>query len=456
MANYTISIEDILELNKQPGESLDNLSDLCTVAKRALFNKCDLTVIDADYIDRFVTQFAIHYLDHEICCPSEFKWRIYLAGHVMENAELINSIFEELEKQIFADYNTRTVTTTINETVQDDGTVENDGTVTNVKTGDDTVKNTGTSANAKTGTETGAHTGTDTQVKSGDDTLKRTGQSSDSHTGQNTHRTLGDDTLTKSGSEITGYGSGSTNTRTGSETDSGGEVSHTEQHTDDTKKRNAGQFFQDTPMDELMNMRSTKDTPPQPYNATGKGILAASESDMKYLTNATLNDSTDVTDNDVITDVDASDSSTTHTYNQVQDVNTKNGQDTLSFNQRQDAKHVDTTITDGFNESNTKTDNLQDKTEYNSTTQATKNLTDTTTFNTNDTRTDNLQSKTEYNTEDTRTDDLTTTKHNTNVKTGENVVTEVSNKLNWELLMRCEAPMNKVWRAFDEIFWPLW
>lgn len=177
MANYTISIEDILEMNKQQGESLDNLSDLCTIAKRALFNKCDLTVIDADYIDRFVTQFAIHYLDSEICCPSEFKWRIYLAGHVMENAELINSIFEQLEKQIFSDYDTRTVTTTINETVHDDGTIENDGTVTNVKTGDDTVKNTGTTANAKTGTETGAHTGTDTNVKSGDDTIKNTGTS---------------------------------------------------------------------------------------------------------------------------------------------------------------------------------------------------------------------------------------------------------------------------------------
>ena len=389
MANYTISIEDMLEMNKQEGESLDNLTDLCTIAKRALFNKCDLTVINEDFVDRFCTQFAIHYLDHEICCPSEFKWRIYLAGHVMENAELINSIFEELENQIFSDYNTRTVTTDIDETVHDDGTVENDGTVTNVKSGDDTVKHTGSA--------TDGHTGT---------------------TGVSEHI---DDVLTKSGSEIDTHDTEDHTITTGTVTTR--DNTYTTDHTEDdtSAKSNSGSYGLDTPQDEIGNLRT--DGSGNPYDASGKGIAAAAESKMNYMTSASLADGTTVNHGENTTTHDARGSYVEEEPDTDVEY-TRGGHDTLSFSNRQDDRDIQKTTTNTYNETQSHTSNLQDKTEYNS--------------------------------EDTRTDDLLTTTHNTNSKDAHNVVTEVSNKLNWEMLMRCEAPMKKIWNAFDELFWPIW
>lgn len=463
MSRYTQSVKSIIMENMQPGESISNINDILACAKRCIFDVQNLSGALGDNTDRFELGFVLHYFNDEIGLETPFLWKMGIVEKVYNNNEYINNIYEMLENQILADYNTKVVDGATHDSIVDAGTIANTGTVENAKTGDDTVKNTGTTANAKTGTETGAHTGTDTQVKSGDDTLKRTGQTSDTHTGMNTHRTLGDDTLTKSGTETHTYNNVKDNMK-----DLAGSNDWTENQehysdtveTKSTDKDNSGTYNLDTPMDAIENLRSTNTTPPAPYDATGKGIAALADSSMKYMSSATLSDDTKKNESEQTTwhndGGEHGEVSKVINHYEKESENTRTGNETDSYTNRQDAKHVDTTLTDTFNEGNTKTDNLQDKTEYNSTTQATKNLTDTTTFNTNDTRTDNLQSKTEYNSENTTTNDLLTTKDNTTTKDSTNDVTETSRNLNLEMVYRSMPLLNKVWEIFDELFMMLY
>ena len=455
MSRYTQSVKSIIMENMQPGESISNINDILACAKRCIFDVQNLQGALGDNTDRFELGFVLHYFNDEIGLETPFLWKMGIVEKVYNNNEYINNIYEMLENQILADYNTRVVDGATHDSIVDAGTIANTGTVENAKSGDDTVKNTGTTANAKTGTETGAHTGTDTQVKSGDDTLKRTGQSSDAHTGTNTSRNLGDETLTKAGTETNGHSSTASSVTDGTTVVTGGEK-YSESTTDNsTDKSNMGQFHLDTPQDNIMNLRETKTTPAEAYDSTGKGITAASESAMNYMSDATLQDSTSVKNGSSSVSHDAT-QSRTQTDDDTTVTDTSSGTDTLSFTNRTDTKDVDMTRTDTFNESNTKTDNLQDKTEYNSTTQATKNLTDTTTFNTNDTRTDNLQSKTEYNSENTTTNNLLTSKENETTKDSTNDVTETSRNLNLEMVYRSMPLLNKVWEIFDELFMMLY
>lgn len=455
MSRYTQSVKSIIMENMQPGESISNINDILACAKRCIFDVQNLSSALGDNTDRFELGFVLHYFNDEIGLETPFLWKMGIVEKVYNNNEYINNIYEMLENQILADYNTRVVDGATHDSIVDAGTIANTGTVENAKTGDDTVKNTGTTANAKTGTETGAHTGTDTQVKSGDDTLKRTGQSSDAHTGTNTSRNLGDEVLTKAGSETNGHSSTASSVTDGTTVVTGGEKYSESTSDSSTDKNNMGQFHLDTPQDNIMNLRETKTTPAAAYDSTGKGITAASESAMNYMSDATLQDSTSVKSGSSTVSHDAS-LSRTQTDDDTTVTDTSNGTDTLSFTNRTDTKDVDMTRTDTFNESNTKTDNLQDKTEYNSTTQATKNLTDTTTFNTNDTRTDNLQSKTEYNSENTTTNNLLTSKENETTKDSTNDVTETSRNLNLEMVYRSMPLLNKVWEIFDELFMMLY
>lgn len=455
MSRYTQSVKSIIMENMQPGESISNINDILACAKRCIFDVQNLQGMLGDNTDRFELGFVLHFFNDEIGLETPFLWKMGIVEKVYNNNEYINSIYEALENQILADYNTRVVEGATHDSIVDAGTIANTGTVENAKTGDDTVKQTGTSSDARTGTESDAHTGTDTQVKSGDDTVKKTGQTSDSHTGTNSSRTLGDEVLTKAGSETQGHNSTSTSVTDGTTLTTGGEK-YTESTTDNsTDKNNSGQFHLDTPQDNIMNMRETRGQTPEPYDSTGKGITAASESAMNYMSDATLADSTSVKNGSSSVSHDATQSQT-----QVDDdtsvTDTSNGTDTLSFTNRTDTKDIDTTRTDTFNEANTKTDNLQDKTEYNSTLQATKNLTDTKTLNTLDTHTNNLQNKTEYNSENTTTNDLLTTKANETTKDSTNDVTETSRNLNLEMVYRSMPLLNKVWEIFDELFMMLY
>ena len=459
MSRYTQSIKSILMANKQQGESLQNLSDLYAISSRAIFDIAPMNVINSDYRQRLITGFTLHFMNDEIGMETPLLFKLGLSDKIYNNAEYINAIFANLDKQIFADYSTKSVSGEAHQTIADDTVVDDTGTITNAKSGDDTVKNTGTSANAKTGTETGAHTGTDTQVKSGDDTLKRTGQSSDGHTGINSHRTLGDDTLTKSGTETHTYNNVKDNMK---DLNGSKDWIENDEHYSDTVEgkttdnKNSGSYTLDTPMNSVENLRSTKTNPPAPYDAAGTGISALADSSMKYMSAASLADDTNVNENEQTTwhndGGENGETSKVTTHYEKESESTRTGNETNTFANRQDAKHIDTTLTDTFNETNTKVDNLQDKTEYNSTTQDTKNLTDTTTYNTSDTRTDNLQSKTEYNSSNVTTNDLNKTVDKDVQTDSTNTSSEVSTNLNLEMIYRSMPLLDKLWETFDELF----
>lgn len=464
MSRYTQTIKSILMENIQPGESIQNLSDIYAIASRAIFDIAPMNVIDSDYRQRLITGFTLHFMNDEIGLETPLLFKLGLSDKIYNNAEYINSIFAHLDNQIFADYQTKTVNGESHNTIADDTVIDDTGTVTNAKSGDDTVKNTGTTANAKTGTETGAHTGTDTQVKSGFDSVTRTGQEDDSHTGYNAHAKTGHDEITKSGTETHTYNNVKDNNK-----DLAGSKDWTENdehysdtvHNEGTDKDNAGTYNLDTPMDAIENLRSTNTTPAAAYDATDKGIYALTESSMKYMSSATLSDDTKTNESDQTTwhndGGEHGETSKVTTHYEKESETTRTGNETDSYTDREDRTDYNSTMTDTFNEHNQKTyNNVKDKSDYNSTNQSTKNLTDTTTFNTSDTRTDNLQSKTEYNSENTTTNDLNKTVDKDVQSDSTNSSTEVSKNLNLEMIYRSMPLLNKLWETFDELFMMLY
>ena len=385
MSRYTQTIKSILMENKQAGESISSITDICTIAKRCLFDDAPMNVISADYRDRLITGFSLHFFNEEIGLEVLPLFKMGISDKIYNNAEYINAIFAHLDKQILSDYATKVVNTEGHDTITDEGT----------------ISNTGTSANAK----------------SGSDTLKRTGTENNAHTGTNNQTEHVDDVLTKSGNEVTTYNTQDTSVTDGTVVTAGGEkVTETESGSD-TSKHNEGTYGLDTPQDQLTNLRSTSGG--AAYDATGKGIAAAAESTMKYMSSASLSDATTANQNSKTSSRDAS-LSRTQTDDDTSVTGTHTGTDTVGFTNRVDDRDVGKTGSQTYNENNLKTNNLQDKTEYGST----------------DTRTDNLL----------QTKDLETNKDST----GE--TNEVNTNTNLEMIYRSMPLLNKVWELFDDLF----
>lgn len=389
MSRYTQSIKSILMENKQAGEDIHSITDVCAIAKRCLFDEAPMTVISSDYRDRLITGFSLHYFNDEIGLETLSLFKMGLSDKIYNNAEYINSIFAHLDKQILSDYQTKTV----------------DGESHDVITEDGTLANTGTSATAKTGA----------------DTLKRTGTENNAHTGTNNQTEHVDDVLTRSGNEVTTYNTQDQSVTDGQSVSTGGEK-YTESSTgSDTSKSNTGTFMLDTPQNNVGNLRSTQGG--QPYDATGKGITAASESKMEYMTSAQLGDGTTVGNTSASVSHDAS-QSRTQTDEDTTVTGTKTGTETLGYTNRIDDRDVGRSGSQTFNENNLKTNNLQDKTEYDS----------------SSTRTDNLLATTDKET----------------VKDGTTGVEEETKNYNLELIYRSIPLLSKVWDIFDELFMALY
>lgn len=385
MSRYTQSIKSILMENKNVGEDIHNISDVCAIAKRCIFDESPMTVISSDYRDRLITGFSLHYFNDEIGLETLALFKQGISDKIFNNAEYINSIFTHLDKQVLSDYQTRTVDGESHDVITEDGTVANTGT-----------------------------TGT---AKSGSDTLKRSGTENLSHTGTNQQSEHVDDVLTRSGSEVTTYNTHDTSSTNGTTNSTGGEKYTETSSGNDTSKSNTGTFNLDTPMNNVGNLRSTLGG--QPYNAEGKGIVAVADSKMEYLTNAQLGDGTTVGSTSGLVSHDAS-ASHTQTSENSSTTGGKTGTESLGYVNRTDDRDVSKTGSQTFNESNMKTNNLQDKTEYGST----------------ETRTDNLLSTTDKET----------------VKDGTTGTVEETKNYNLELIYRTIPLMSKVWDIFDELF----
>jgi hypothetical protein len=443
MGAYTQSIREILQMHKTSSQSLMNVQDVHDIAAAYLFDEIPVNVISAEYLDAFITGFTLHFINEELGLETLPMWKIALNEKIYNNGGFINLIFENLDKQIFADYkvhlvtsqdthsNTKLGTGTLTNQREEDtttdvtdnithsetasSTIENEvrgtGTIQNTKTGSDTISHTGTDETAKTGTDTTGKTGTDTSAKSGSDILAQTGTDASAHTG--TEGNVGTNTSQTLNTGTTG--------------------------TD----HNSQQINSDTPMGSLQNLRTPGG------NAKGTGVNYVNGQTYNYMTSAAEFDESSVQTDNTQQDVTGSDSSTT-TFNDTT-TETRNLQDETTYNSK-----------------NTRTVNLQDETTYDNQTERTVNLEDETTYgsvgtetrNTSDVteRTDSSQkSGTQGKTGQTVVDGSVTDTQTRNLSdtdsgTKNGTVNESEYSLNWEMLFKTMPLLNRVWGIFDDLF----
>lgn len=433
MAQYTQSIREILQQNKTANEDLTNITDLYNVSKRSLF---DTGVVDS-YITSthqfpFIAGFTLHFFNDELALETLPLWKIALNEKIFNNAEYIDLIFENLDKQVFADYKVKaaenhgnkiatasgsfdntdsksqsvakTGSDTINKT--EEGTLEKGGTVDHAKSGSDTLAKTGTIGDSGSYTEQATHTGTDAVAKTGKDTVKHTGDIVTDHDGA--------DTVTN-------------NLLTTNE-NLGGTV---------TDKANSIDINYDTPQGSLANMRSPGG------DATGTGVAYANGQTYNYMSSAGEDNRTNVHED-------------------------------LSRNQSEDTGTVET----AYDSATTQTFGNDDETNYASTTTETRNLNDgktgstgnTRTMGTNDTQSYDSSQLDTFDTTDTDSRESTETRatednenligsgeqHGVNSNTNSESTTANDNTteytMNWEMLYRSMPLLNKVWEIFDDLF----
>ena len=442
MSKYTRSIRNILQANAG-NNNITTLNGLYTVANSTLFPQDALNVISSEYRQELVTAFALHYMNDELGLETLALWKIALAEKLYNYGSYINLIYANIDKQVFADYRVRQVnvqgvnqsTKTGTGTITDAHEGESETNVTDSLTHSQTVANsesgtvagTGTVGHAKGGSDTVAHTGTDANAKSGYDTAAHTGTDENAKTGYDTVATTGTDATAHTGTQ----GVAGTNSSTTNNTGTTG------------NDHNVIQINYDTPQGSLDNMRSPGGS------AKGTGVAYANGQTYNYMSSAA-----EVDESNVQTD-----------------------------NTQQATTGSDNTTTT-YNDTNTRTANLQDETSYHSTDTRTANLQDRTTYNSGDTRTVNLQDQTTYGGTDTETRNTLDTTSKTGQtqttgsdgKTGQTTVEDSSTNtqtrnttdtdngshaeqtaetdysLNWEMLYKSMPLLNKLWDIFDDLF----
>lgn len=525
MAKYTISIRELIEANKGDDDP-STLEGIHDIAERVLFGE-ELNVINDEYVDRFITGFALHYFNDEIGYETYPMWRIALMEKVFNNAELINGVYENLDKQIFSDYRTRKVANKSNKI----------DSIATVGTSDTASSSEGATSRSNTGTQSNEHTGTTGVAESGSDNLKRGGTDKTTHGINEVHGKSGSDTTVSSGNRNSSLARSGADTveHTGSETDaasgiesydksgsldrtvagnkasSGSEtlnettnVDHGESgsyrdttnygKTDTTNTesdKNAIQITFDTPMGSLENMR-TPDT-----TLRGEGVSAAASTaesgthsgggrTYNYMTGAIEDDSSDIGKN--VSTASGSDY-TERTFNGY-----KTDDDTTVASRRANGQVVDektvTSDTDSEKSSkatsntNTKTHNTADSTQYGSkeataesdsnnsevqynTTESRSGVnTDATEFGGTEARESARSSTNVYDERTTRSDNLNEASVNKNsgnvtTNTGSNTsgVSDVTGEVdeqdlhfNYEMFMKADIMMSRIWDLFDPIF----
>lgn len=507
MGVYTQSIREILQMNKTPQQSLENVQDVYAIAHECLFDKLPSNTISSEYLEAFETGFALHFFNEELGLETLPLWKIALNEKVYNNYSYINLLFSNLDKQIFSEYNVtnRTnsstdesektstgtitnsrdedVTTNVSDTITRSETVESSetgsvagtGTVANAKTGKDTLDKTGTDTKLKTGSETTTHDGTDTNVKSGSDTTTHTGTDRNAKTGTDTVERTGTDTNDKSGNDTLDRTGTNSNAHTGTQTVAGTNSSTINNTGTTTDNHNTQQINSDTPMGSLSNLRAPGG------NASGTGVAYVQGQTYNYMSSAVEFDETNVKTDNTSQGTTGSYSDTT-TFNDTM-TETPNLKDKTTYDS-QDKRTLDLEDKTTYNSTDLRTANLEDEVTYDSTDTKTLDLQDQTTYNVTDRDTLALKDEQSYNSTNTETRNTldTTNKSDTSErtgsegKTGRTVVdgtvsdeqerdladnetrthaetgSETGYKLNWEMLYKSMPLINRVWTLFDDLF----
>lgn len=244
MGAYTQSIREILQMNKTPQQKLTNVQDVYDIASQCLFDEMPENVISDDYKEQFVTGFTLHFMNDELGLETLPLWKIALNEKIYNSGTYINKIFENLDKEIFAEYNVKSVTDsgTTSGTKSFAGTVSIDKDVLSSSTDKNTrdITKKGSELRLKGGEDELEKQGSEGRVRGGDDTLEKKGSEFT--------RKAGQDDLEKKGSEFTKNSGKDTTEDNGYQNNINSNAS--------SNFTNAVQINSDTPMGSLQNLRS--------------------------------------------------------------------------------------------------------------------------------------------------------------------------------------------------------
>lgn len=490
MAYYTQSLREILQQHQTAEQSLMDVNDVYDLSSAYLFDKMPQGVISDEFRQRFITGFTLRFMEEELGLESLSLWKVKLNEKIYNYGTYINSIFENLDKEIFADYKvsrgTKSGTASGNKTKSDslssqrdiDGSESNQTTkdATNVTTFDtsDVLDSDATSELVKSGSELTSKGGKDALNKLGAESRHKGGDDTTEKMGSETRRLDGSDIFKKRGEEIS--------------ENSGGET--TIQSSGSDNRVNAANVVFDAPMGSLSNMRSvtydgsiqeTSGTPIDTYSIGGNNVGAAFEENNVYNYMSAANETGQTTLN-----VENSQNRTDN------DLKT-----TTSFDDREDETEYGKKEITQFGKNDATADARKDVTEYNSSddvvygTDINGNVSprsdetvygskDTVTFGkkwngTNeidDARSDlttsaNDETRTKTGTESLAIDDTTSGSKTTSstdslTQTGSGTETTSDTRsdtenvtdynINLEMLYRSMPLLNKVWEIFDDLF----
>lgn len=503
MAEYTISIREILQMHKQPGQDLQNPADVLAIGQSYIFDHAPINVINTEYREKFMTGFLLHFFNEEIGLETIPLWKIALNEKIINNGEYINLVFDNIDKQLFAEYKVKTLDTanTNNTDTTQTGSGSKTGSVTGSENGTNSETHSDNAHKDGTNTHTGANTitkgGTITDVKSGTETLHEDGDVTDTKTGKELDKKTGNDSLARTGEDESTQSGEDTFTpegvRTmahkGSDTTLDKSAEITEGLGGDvTENLNVVDIHSDTPMGSLNNLRTPGG------NAAGLGVTYQTGSEgqggqtYNYMTDASERGQTikriDESKSQVIRGLYKEGNNyipaegVTNDYNSRQveifhEVD-KDGRPIANTDRKDTTKYgkkvtdkKGTTDTTNYNSTNTKEyQNYQEKeirdltnaTTYDVTNTQTLGTTDTDSFNditSVDETTSNNGSKTnaiDMTTSETISETTSDSNHVTVTGGGTNTGTITDTTLNWEMIYKSMPLLNKVWELFDDIF----
>lgn len=188
MSKYTRSIMSIMQQNAGT-QDITTIDGLYAVSSSSIFNVGAINVIDEKYRKQLIVGFTKHYFMDEIGIETLALWKLALDEKLYNYGSYINSIYDNIDKEIFADYrvtkanktsksdtlNTNATEVTGSNTDSYSDNVSKDGKTTYTGGGSVTSAKTGSDETANTGTEELAHTGTQGTEDSNSSTVTNTG-----------------------------------------------------------------------------------------------------------------------------------------------------------------------------------------------------------------------------------------------------------------------------------------
>lgn len=103
MGKRTEYIWEYLQRHAEPGERITNIEDMTNIALRSIFEDAPLEVLHPS-AQNFPTQFTLHYMKYEFGDESETLWKISLNDAIINNANKINFIYDNIMRQYYDKY----------------------------------------------------------------------------------------------------------------------------------------------------------------------------------------------------------------------------------------------------------------------------------------------------------------------------------------------------------------